>query len=321
MLKYIGKRLLTIIPMMLCISIISFLLMNLAPGDAADMFMEPERMADQTYVEQVREQLGLNQPVIVRYFLWLKEVIKGNFGYSLKTKIPVIQEIGERVGVTITLASCSIILQYVIGISLGIFCAKHQYKISDYIVSTSALLGLSVPSFWLALMMVIVFTTQLGWLPSSGLYTVGLTGSDFTIFMDRVKHMIMPVIALSVGGIGGNLRYQRSSYLEIMNQDYIRTAKSKGVSERRLTWVHAFRNSSLPIITMLGGVLPRLIGGSFVIESVFGIPGLGRYGTMAVMNRDYPVMMATLMISSLLVMVGILISDLLYVLFDPRIKL
>jgi peptide/nickel transport system permease protein len=321
MLKYIGKRLLTMIPMLLGISIISYLVINLAPGDAADMFLDPEMMGNPDYVEQVREQLGLDQPILVRYLNWLKEILRGNFGYSYKTKLSVFGEIKTKIGVTVALASVSILIQYVLGVSLGILCAKKQYKLTDYLVSTLALLGLSVPSFWLAMMLKLVFSSRLGWLPSSGLYTVGFVGSELAHFFDRVKHLVLPVIAMSLGGIGSRMRYMRSSYLEVMNSDYVRTAKSKGVSSRRLTWVHAFRNASLPIITMIGSILPQLIGGSFIIESVFGIPGLGRYGTQAVMNRDYPVIMATIMVSSLLVMIGILISDLLYVLCDPRVKL
>jgi peptide/nickel transport system permease protein len=322
MLRYIGKRLLTMIPMLLGISIISYLVMNLAPGDAADMFLDPELMGNNPeYVQQVREQLGLDQPVLVRYFKWLNEIFHGNFGFSYKSKQPVLQEIEDRIGITALLAGISIIMQLVIGVSLGIYCAKRQYKISDYIVSTLAMVGFSTPAFWFAMMMILVFATTLGWLPSSGLYTVGLEGSGWVLLWDRVKHLLMPAAAMSLSGIGSKMRYQRSSYLEVMNQDYIRTARSKGVSERDVTWVHAFRNSSLPIITLLSGLLPGLIGGSFVIENIFGIPGLGRYGTQAVMNRDYPVIMATIMFSSLLVMIGILLSDILYVVVDPRIKL
>lgn len=321
MLKFICKRLLTMIPMLLGITIVSYFIMNLAPGDAADMFIDPETMnTNSEYVEMVREKLGLKQPVHIRYFNWLRELLRGNFGYSYLSKQPVWSEIKARIGPTILLASITIVIQMVLGVTIGVFCAKNQYKPSDYIMSTLSLIGMSMPSFWFAMMLILVFSTAWRWLPSVGLITVGLHGPWYVMLWDRVKHLIMPVIALSLSGIGSKVRYQRSSYLEVMNQDYIRTARSKGLSESTITWTHAFRNSCIPIVTMLGGTLPALIGGSFVIESVFGLPGLGRYGTQAVMSRDYPVMMATILVSSALVMIGILISDLLYALIDPRIS-
>lgn len=322
MLKYILKRILVMLPMLLGITIISYMVMNLAPGDAATMYVDPERMnSDPEYIENVREQLGLDQPVYVRYVKWLGEVLKGNFGYSYISKQPVLKEVMARIGSTITLSLSSMLLSIIIGIGIGVFCAKHQYRPSDYVLSVAALIGRSLPNFWFAMMLILLFTLKLGWLPSMGLETVGLTGPWYVIMLDRVKHLIMPVVALSLSGMGSWMRQQRASYLEVMNQDYIRTARSKGLDEGTITWRHAFKNAAIPIITMLGGSLPSLIGGAFVIESVFGLPGLGRYGTQAVMSRDYPVVMATTFFSSILVMIGILISDLLYAAVDPRVKL
>ncbi len=319
--KYILKRLLIMIPMLFGITVISYMVMNLAPGDAATMYVDPERMnKDPQALERVREMLGLNEPVHVRYVKWLKEVLKGNFGYSYLSKQPVLGEIKARIGPTITLSFLAMCIEVIVGIGLGIFCAKRQYKVSDYALSVFAFAGMSVPGFWFAMVMILLFTLTLGWLPSMGLTTPGLTGPWYVMALDRIKHLVMPVMALSLRGIGSWMRYQRSSYLEVMNQDYIRTARSKGLDERTITWTHAFKNASIPIVTMLGGALPSLIGGAFVIESVFGLPGLGRYGTQAILGRDYPAVMAVTFFSSILVMVGIFISDIMYVLVDPRIK-
>jgi peptide/nickel transport system permease protein len=294
--------------------------MNLAPGDAATMYLNPEELKNPVSIEAVREKLQLDKPVMVRYVAWLKEVLRGNWGYSYLSRQPVIKEIGARITPTIQLSITALLLEMLLGVGLGVYCAKHQYKISDHALSLFAFVGMSMPSFWFGILLILFFTLQLGWLPSMGLVTVGLKGSWHVILLDRLRHMIMPAIALSFAGIGSWMRYQRASFLDVMEQDYIRTARSKGLKESVITWRHTFRNSCIPVVTMLGGSLPGLVSGSFVIENMFGIPGLGRYGTMAVLNRDYPVIMAVTLFSSILVMAGMLLSDLLYVLVDPRIQ-
>lgn len=323
MLKYILKRILTMIPMLIGISIMCYFIIDLAPGDASDMYFNPEIMAAHPeYMEQVREQLGLDKPVYVRYVRWLNELVHGNFGYSYYSKRPVWTELKARIGITVMIAALSILLEFIIGLSMGILCAKNQSKIVDYFFSTLAVIGHCIPSFWLALVMILVFAIKLKWLPSTGLYTPKLADAAFGVrFMDRFRHLVLPVTVTAISGIGSKARQMRSSYLDVMNQDYIRTARAKGVSERAITWTHTFRNACIPILTMMSGILPALIGGSFILESIFGIPGLGFYGTDAILKHDYPVIMATIMISSLLVMVGTLIVDILYVLVDPRVKL
>lgn len=319
--KYIIRRLLLIIPMLFGITVISYLIMNLAPGDAAAMYVDPERMnEDPQAIEKVREMLGLNDPVYIRYFKWLREALKGNFGYSYLSKQPVLQEIKARIGPTVMLSLLTMVIEVTVGIGLGVYSARHQYKFSDYALSLFAFAGMSVPAFWYAMVMILLFTLTLGWLPSMGLTTPGLSGPWYVMAIDRAKHLIMPVAAMSLRGIGSWMRYQRSSYLEVMNQDYMRTARSKGLDERTITWTHAFKNASIPIVTMIGGTLPGLIGGTFVIESVFGLPGLGRFGTQSIMGRDYPSVMAVTFFTSILVMVGVFISDILYAIVDPRIK-
>lgn len=322
MVKYIIRRILTMIPMLIGITIVSYLIMNAAPGDAAQMYIDPElARQDPGYLDRVREQLGLDQPIYIRYAMWFKEMLKGNFGYSYISQKPILDEIKERIGPTIALTSSSLLLGVVVGVSIGVYCAKRQYRLPDYVLSVFAFFGMSLPSFWFAMMLILLFTLQLRWLPSMGLVTVGLSGPWYVKLFDNIKHMIMPVIALSLADMGAWMRYQRASYLEVMNQDYIRTARSKGLAEKEITWRHAFKNSAIPIITMLGGTIPSLIGGAFVIESVFGLPGMGRYGTQAILRRDYPAVMAVTFFSSILVMVGLLITDILYVVVDPRIKI
>jgi peptide/nickel transport system permease protein len=318
--KYLLKRLLMMLPMLVGISLVSYIIMNMAPGDAASMYVNPEELRNQVSIDAVRERLQLDRPVLVRYAAWLGQVLQGNLGYSYISRQPVASEIAARLVPTVQLSLAALALELVAGVSLGIFCARRQYRASDNILSLLSFVGMSMPSFWFGMLLILFFTLHAGWLPSMGLVTVGLKGPWHAMLADRARHMAMPVIALSFAGVGSWLRFQRASFLDVMGQDYIRTARSKGLKESAVTWRHAFRNSCIPVVTMLGGSLPGLIGGSFVIENMFGIPGLGRYGTMAVLARDYPAVMAVTLFSSILVMAGVLLSDLLYVLVDPRIK-
>ena len=320
--NYIIKRILIMIPLLLGITIITFILMNLAPGDPVMMFIDIEKGPPSPEdIARVRAILGLDQPLPVRYVKWLGGVIKGDLGYSMFSRQPVLFEIKARIGTTITLSLLSMAVSFIFGMLVGVICALNQYKLVDYILSVAAFIGLSVPGFWLAMMLILVFTNTLKWLPSVGLSDVSLVNPTiFQVFADRARHLIMPVLAMSLSSIGGWARYQRASYLEVINQDYIRTARSKGLGERVIVIRHALRNSALPIITILGGALPGLIGGAFLIESIFGLPGMGRLGTMAIMNRDYPIIMGVTLFSSILVMLGTFLSDILYAVVDPRIR-
>jgi peptide/nickel transport system permease protein len=320
--KYLIKRLLIMIPMLLGITILTFLLMSLAPGDPVMMFVNTEKgVPTAAELARVRALLGLDQPIYIRYFLWLKNVATGNFGYSTFSRQPVLFEIQARIGTTILLSSLSLVISTLIGIYVGIICALNQYKFLDYFLSVLAFIGLSLPSFWLAIMLILLFTNKLGWLPSVGLINVNLRNPGFFAdLLDRIKHLILPVAAMSLGSIGGWARYQRAAFLEVKKQDFIRTARSKGLSENKITYRHALRNAALPIITILGMSLPGLIGGTFLIESIFGLPGMGRLGIIAIGNRDYPVVMAVTLFSSILVLIGTFIADVTYAIVDPRIR-
>ena len=322
MAKYIVKRLLALIPMLIGITLVSFVLMQVAPGDPAEMFHNPEK-GELTAEERaaIHEKLGLNQPIIVQYFKWLGELCQGNFGYSYSNHKAIFPEMMHRTSVTLQLSVWSLLLSLVGGVMIGMYSALHQYKLADNIISILTFIGAAIPGFWLALMLILLFSLTLGWLPFIGLHSsdvVNMTGWAYN--WDYIKHLIMPVFVMAFGNMTAWARYQRSAFLEVMQQDYIRTARSKGLTEHEINWRHAFRNSALPIITLMGGSLSGLVGGAFLTESVFSINGMGRYGMEAISKRDYPIVMATIVFSSVLVMLGNLLSDILYVVVDPRIK-
>lgn len=320
--RYVFKRLLSFIPMMLLITFISFLIMDLSPVDPVTMYLKPGQEAiTQERIEEVRHELGLDQPLVIRYVYWLKEAVQGNLGYSLSTKKPVLTEISSRIGTTVLVQLLTLVVSAVGGIMLGVYSARHRYSFQDTSITVLTFMGISIPNFYLALLMILLFTMKLGWLPSVGLNTVGLVDPTWLeVFWDRVKHLIMPVAVCSMAQITGWTRSQRNMFLDVVNQDYIRTARAKGLDEKTVVWKHAFKNSSLPIITSLGMALPTLISGSFIVETIFAIPGLGSLGTDAIMKNDYPIIMATLMFASFLTLLGPLISDILYVAIDPRIR-
>lgn len=322
MAKYILKRLLALIPMLLGITLVSFMLMQVAPGDPAEMFHNPEK-GELTMEEKqmIYKKLGLDQPLYVQYFKWLGQLCQGNFGYSYANHKEIFPEMMSRTKVTLQLSVWSLLISLVGGVLIGMYSALHQYKLADNVISVLTFIGAAIPSFWLALMLILLFSLQLNWLPFIGLHSAdAMNMSGWAYAWDYIKHLIMPVFVLAFGNMTAWARYQRSAFLEVIQQDYIRTARSKGLTEHEINWKHAFRNSALPIITLMGGSLAGLVGGAFLTESVFSINGMGRYGMEAIGKRDYPVVMATIVFSSVLVMLGNLLSDILYVIVDPRIK-
>lgn len=321
MLKYVVKRILTMIPLLIVITMLTYLLIALAPGDPAEMYLDPTRPRTPEMLERIRKDMGLDAPVFVRYLKWLGQLVQGNLGYSMFTGRPVMMEIADRLPITVALSATSILISTVLGISIGVFVARHQYQWIDYVVSVLTFVGISVPSFWMAMMLILLFTEKLGWLPSVGLRSMTLENpTAWEGFLDLLKHLIMPIFVLSVTNIADWTRYQRSSYLEIANQDFVRTARAKGISEKRVVWKHIVRNSAMPLITLAGGILPSLIGGAYMVETIFAIPGMGRLSVDAIAKRDYTLIMGTGFFSSVLILVGMLISDLLYAAVDPRIR-
>ncbi len=312
--KYILKRILIAIPVLIGITLIDYAIMCLA-GSPLEMLKGP-RISDAAL--QAKEiAAGLDKPLIVQYFVWLWQLLQGNLGYSMKSYEPVSAMIGSHIGPTLLLMGASLILSLLIAVPTGIYSAVKQYSKGDYAVVTASFIGSSIPSFFLALILIYIFTVKLGVLPSSGMNTLGMDGG----VPDTVRHMVMPVIVLAVSLAGSNIRYIRSSFLEILQQDYLRTAKAKGIGYKRVIWKHAMRNALLPIVTVIGMQIPMLFGGTVIIEQVFSWPGLGLMTMTAIMGRDYPVIMGVCLLSAVVVLISNLITDILYALVDPTIQL
>jgi peptide/nickel transport system permease protein len=313
MFKYIIKRILIALPVLLGITIIDFFLMSLA-GNPLEM-LQGARISQEA-IEVKRVALGLDKPVYIQYFIWLRQLFEGNLGVSVKTYQPVAGMIKTYIGPTLLLMGTSLIVSMLIAIPAGIYSAVRQYSLGDYSVVTLSFLGTSIPGFFLSLILIYVFTIKLGVLPSSGMTTLGTESGA----LDVIKHMIMPVIVLSVSMAGNNIRYIRSSMLEILNKDYLRTAKAKGIGSFKVINKHGLRNALLPVITVFGMQIPILFGGAIIVEQVFSWPGLGLMTMSAIINRDYPVIMGVCLITALVVMAANLLTDILYAVADPTIQ-
>ena len=313
MLKYILKKILLAIPVLLGITIIDFLLMNLA-GSPIDMMTGPKVTESMKALRAA--SWGLDQPIWKQYLGWLGEILHGNLGYSYKTYQPVAEMIGSHIGPTLLLMGSSLVLGLLIAIPAGIYSAVHRYQKRDYAMVTTSFVFSSVPSFFMALLLIYLFTVRLGWLPSSGMTTPGLEGS----VTDILRHMVMPVLVLAMGVAGSNIRYIRSAVLEILEMDYLRTARAKGIGRFRVINKHALRNALLPIVTVIGMQIPTLFGGAVIVEQVFSWPGLGLITMSAILGRDYPVIMGVCLLSAVVVLLANLLTDIVYALVDPTIK-
>ena len=313
MLKYILKKILLAIPVLLGITIIDFLLMNLA-GSPIDMMTGPK--VTESMKAMRAAAWGLDQPIWKQYLGWLGEILQGNLGYSYKTYQPVAEMIGSHIGPTLLLMGSSLVLGLLIAIPAGIYSAVHRYQKRDYAMVTTSFVFSSVPSFFMALLLIYLFTVRLGWLPSSGMTTPGLDGS----VTDILRLMVMPVLVLAMGVAGRNIRYIRSAVLEILEMDYLRTARAKGIGRFRVINKHALRNALLPIVTVIGMQIPTLFGGAVIVEQVFSWPGLGLITMSAILGRDYPVIMGVCLLSAVVVLLANLLTDIVYALVDPTIK-
>lgn len=325
--QYFVRRLLLIFPTLFGISIISFLIIHLAPGDPASLkFGEEERSGNQLIAAQIinetRAIYGLDQPLPVQYVRWLKRIVTLDFGESLRDHRQVIDKLKERIPVSVKLSGISIVLAYLLAIPLGVFAATHRHTFGERF-TTVLLFGLySLPNFWLATMAIVYLGGGDFWnvFPVYGLHSPGSENwSWWQQLTDEFRHLVLPVSCLTYYTLAVLSRYMRSSMLETIRQDFIRTARAKGLSESVVVYRHAVRNSLIPIVTLMADVLPALIGGSVVIETIFSIPGMGLLSYEAVFNRDYPVLMGIFTISAFLTLLGILISDFLYTIVDPRI--
>ncbi|HEU5328618.1 MAG: ABC transporter permease [Thermomicrobiales bacterium] len=316
--RYLLTRVLINIPVLIGITLATYFIINLAPGDPVTAMVSPETVAllGPDYLQQQREQLGLNKPLPVRYVLWLKEIAKGNLGFSLTDRQPIAGKIAERLGPTLKLMGAALLIGIAVAIPLGILSALRQYSFLDYFATVAAFGAISIPSFFLALGAIFIFALKLGWLPVAGMTTVGQPGS----FLDSLKHLVLPACILGLGEAAPLIRYTRSSMLEVIRQDYVTTARAKGLRERAVIYRHALRNALIPLVTVVALGLPRLLGGTVIIETVFAWPGMGLLAITAVRGRDYPVIMAINLISAVMIVVSNLLADVIYAVIDPRIK-
>ncbi len=322
MISYIAKRLFFMLPLLVGITIICFAVMHLAPGSPTDMETQMNPRVSAEMKERLRAMYDLDKPLPVQYLLWVKKLLRLDLGTSFSPDHrPVAEKILERLPVTITLNLASLLLIIIIAIPIGILSAVRHNSLFDKITSVFVFTGFAMPTFWLALLLMILFGVQLGWLPISGLRSLNYeylpAGEKF---LDLIRHLIMPVLLSAFGGLAGFSRYMRANMLEVIRQDYITTARAKGLPERIVIYKHALRNALLPLITILGLSVPGLIGGSVIFETIFAIPGMGQLFYMAVMSRDYPTVMGILFIGAMLTLLGNLLADISYALVDPRIR-
>jgi peptide/nickel transport system permease protein len=317
--KYIIRRILVFIPMLIALTMIVFSLVLAAPGDPiSGKFLDPN--IDPAVFEQQKEALGLNDPIPVQYGRWLSAVIQGDFGKSYVYKGRNVSDlIGDRLQNTLYLGLFSLFITIVVSIPIGIYSARKPYSLLDYGATSFGFLGLAIPNFFFGLVAIYIFSIQLGWLPSQGsVSTPGLEGLE--LFVSKLKHLILPGITLGLAGTAAYMRYMRSEVLDVLGSDYIRTAKAKGMTERTVLYKHTLRNALIPIITLLGFEIGVLLSGAVITEGVFQYPGLGTLFLNSIGNRDYPVIMAINLLLGICILVGNLLADIFYSIVDPRIR-
>lgn len=303
------------IPILFGITILSFAIMKAAPGDPMALMMDPTISAGDR--EKFIEKYGLDEPEHVQYLKWLGNMIQGDFGTSIVRKgTPVTDLIMARLPNTLLLMLVSTILALLISIPLGVLSAGRPYSKLDYGITFTSFIGLAVPNFWLGLILIMFLAVNLGWFPTGGVMTLN---ADFSLW-DRIHHLILPAFVLATADMAGLTRYTRSSMLDVLRQDYMRTARAKGFKENRVVYKHGLRNGLLPVITIFGLMIPSFIGGAVVTEQIFSWPGLGKLFVDSAFQRDYPVIMAMTVISATLVVIGNLVADILYAMVDPRIE-
>ncbi len=309
------------VPLIFGITLITFTVIHLAPGNPVEVQTEMSLKASAQARDNLKKLYGLDKPLHIQYFDWLKRFVKLDFGKSFVDGRKVIDKIIERIPITLTINILSLMLIFIIALPIGILSATKQYSIFDKLSTIFVFIGFSTPTFWLALLLMILFGVNMGLLPISGIQSIDTSEmATFDRLWDWIKHLILPVGISAFGGIAGLSRYSRSSMLEVIRQDYIRTAKAKGLQEKKVIFRHAFRNALMPIVTILGLSVPGLIGGGVIFETIFAIPGMGQLFYSSTMSRDYPTIMGILVIGAILTLFGNLIADISYAFVDPRVR-
>lgn len=312
MLFSILKKILTAIPVLLVVSIVLFLLLNVMPGDAADSMSTMDATAEE--VEALRESLGLNDPMYIQYLRWLKNVLKGDFGISFLNGASVTEKIVTRLPVTLELTLLAMLIAVAIALPMGVLSATHRNSTIDAIASFISMIGVAVPHFWLAMMLIIIFSVNLHWLPASG-----FTPISQGLGKNLIK-MIMPAFSVGLGFAATVMRQTRSNMIDILGTDYISTAKAKGMSKSVVVWKHGVRNALIPVITVIGMQTGRLFGGAIVVETLFGLPGIGTAIVQSIFSRDYQMTMGCVMMVAVIIILINTIVDILYVIIDPRVR-
>jgi peptide/nickel transport system permease protein len=322
MTSYIFRRILILIPLMLGITLITFTVIHLAPGEPVEMQMAMNPKVGKDARERLRKFYGLDKPLHEQYVTWVGKLVRFDLGTSFSSDNRAVKDkIKERLPVTLSLNLIALLLEFGLAIPIGILAATHRDTWLDKGITVFVFVGFAVPTFWLALLLMYFFGVKLNWLPISGLHTLGSDSfGSIRYLWDMAKHLIMPVIVASFGSLAGVSRYMRSTMLNVIGQDYITTARAKGLSERTVIYKHALRNALLPMITLLGFSIPGLIGGSVISETIFAIPGMGQLFYQAVMSRDYPVVMGIVIFGAFLTLSGNMFADISYGFADPRIR-
>jgi peptide/nickel transport system permease protein len=321
-LAYLARRMITLVPLLLGITFVSFVVIQAAPGSPVELMTDMNPDASPELRQRLEQYWGLDQPIHVQYWRWLQRIAVGDFGVSFAAdQRPVLDKIADALPITLLLNALSLAFILFMSIPIGVYSATHRYSALDRVTTVLVFLGFAMPTFWLALLCMMLFGVELGWLPISGLQSLQHEQlSTFERFLDRARHLVLPVVISSVTSLAGLSRYMRSSMLEVVRQDYITTARSKGLSERVVIYRHALRNALLPVVTILGLSVPGLIGGAVIFETMFAIPGMGRLFYDSVMQRDYMVVMGVLVMGAVLTLVGNLLADIMYAIVDPRLR-
>ncbi len=311
--KYIIKRVLGLIPVLLLVSIFSYFIIQAAPGDPIDNYIRPGMTQEQ--IQEIKEEYGLDGNVFQQYCNWLTHVLKGDLGTSIRKNRPVTDLIAERLPATLIMMGAALLISICVSIPLGLWAGLHKNKFVDKVISVITYLGISIPPFWFAMILVVIFALKLHWFPTGGIRTLNVNTTT-----DLLWHLVLPAVVLSLSNTATFTKYIRSNTISQLEEDYVVTAVSKGTSKNKVLFKHVLKNCLLPIITLVGINIAGLVCGSFVIENIFSWPGIGRLAMEAIGNRDYPVIMGYTMFSCLILIIGNLIADVLYAVADPRIR-
>ena len=317
--SYIFRRILQVIPVVLGIIVVNFVLIHIAPGDPVTIFLG-SMGTSQEYVQAVRERLGLDKPLYTQLFIYVMSVLRGDLGFSYISQEPVLKLIVERIPATLLLLGTSLILSSILGVILGVVSSRKPYSLIDNINTLIALIGYSIPVFWFGQILLMYLSLRLGLFPSQGMLSLRQIPSGLSYYLDLGHHLMLPALALGLRYLAVNLRYTRSSMLEVLGLDYITTARSKGLTERTVFYKHALRNALIPVVTLFGINLGVVFAGAVLTETVFAWPGLGMLMLNAVYARDYPVLMGLLLVISLVVILANLVTDIVYSFLDPRVE-